>query len=369
MPGSKPDKQLLALLYEHAPCFVATVDPHYRIVATNSAFTEVFGFASGQLCHRVYKQRDQPCCPCTAREVFESGLEQHSEQSGRTKTGDEIRFRLHCIPLVEKKNGIPRVLQIGVDTTRVTALEEQLQQAERLASVGLTTAGLAHTIKNILAGLQGATYLVSSALEKDDQQRLRGGWEMVDKYIEQVSVLVKNLLRYAKATEPQRQRVDPAELLQDVVQLFASKAEMIGIDLDMDTKVEAPICWVDRDALHACLSNLVTNALDACAWDPNTDKQHCVMVRAEPLPDGGMAFVVSDNGMGISEDNQRKILNTSFTTKGIRGTGLGLLLTKKAVREHGGHVEFSSTQGQGTTFRLCLPAGVAMGETKSLLTK
>ncbi len=360
MPDLEHDQQLSTLLFERTPCLVATIDPHHRIVRANPAFTELFGSVAGKLCHRVYKQHDQPCNPCIATKVFESGVAQYSEEIGRSKTGNEVRFRVHCLPLPNKKYQIPQVLQIGVDTTEPTELKQQLQQAERLASVGLTTAGLAHTIKNILAGLEGATYLVSSALDKNDEQRLRGGWEMVHKYIEQVSVLVKNLLRYAKATEPQRQQVEPAELLQDVVQLFASKAEMIGISLDMELDAKAPSCWIDCNALHACLSNLITNALDACAWDPATGKKHRVVVRIEPLQNGGVAFEVSDNGMGISEENQHKILSTSFTTKGIRGTGLGLLLTKKAVREHGGHIEFSSTHGQGTTFRLCLPAGTAM---------
>jgi len=112
---------------------------------------------------------------------------------------------------------------------------------------------------------------------------------------------------------------------------------------------------MDPDAMHACLTNLVGNAIDACTWDPDTDKAHRIELRALSRPEGGVVFEVSDNGMGISEENQPKILAVHFTTKGIRGTGLGLLLTRKVVEEHGGTIAFASTPGEGTVFKIQLP--------------
>jgi hypothetical protein len=99
--------------------------------------------------------------------------------------------------------------------------------------------------------------------------------------------------------------------------------------------------------------------MDACMWDPDAaDKDHRIVVAARAGAGGGVVFEVSDNGMGIAEENQAKVLATSFTTKGIRGTGLGLLLTKKAVAEHGGAMGFESTPGEGTSFRIELPAAL-----------
>jgi signal transduction histidine kinase len=103
------------------------------------------------------------------------------------------------------------------------------------------------------------------------------------------------------------------------------------------------------------VANLVANAIDACAWDPDLEKQHAVEICAAPQA-GGACIEVRDNGMGISPENQRKILQASFTTKGMRGTGLGLLLAKRALQDHGGRIEFESRPGQGSVFRVELPA-------------
>ncbi len=349
------------MLYDHTLCLVAAIDGEQRIVAANPAFREVFGDGIGRRCYQVYKHRDQSCECCVAAEVFGQGIDRAADEQGITKDGADIAYRVHCIPVRGDDGQVDMVLQISMDTTAVRNLEQDLYQAERLAAVGLTTAGLAHTIKNILAGLEGATYLVESAVERDDPQRLRGGWEMVSKYIEQVSTLVKNLLRYAKAGEPVREDVEPAELVSSVVELYESKAGMINVAVEQQVAPELGTLRADREALHACLSTLVSNALDACTWDPDTDKDHRIAVSASPEPAGGVVFEVRDNGKGISEENQKRILHASFTTKGIRGTGLGLLLAKKAVREHGGSIEFSSVPGEGTTFRIHLPAAHAAG--------
>ncbi|MFH1132338.1 MAG: HAMP domain-containing sensor histidine kinase, partial [Pseudomonadota bacterium] len=121
-------------------------------------------------------------------------------------------------------------------------------------------------------------------------------------------------------------------------------------------KKNLPDLYVDPEAIQACLSNLISNAIDACVWDPSDKKDHRILVTTHRAQNGNIVFEVSDNGMGIPKENQEKVLSSFFTTKGIRGTGLGLLLTKKAVEEHGGKISFTSTSGKGTCFRIELPA-------------
>jgi signal transduction histidine kinase len=240
---------------------------------------------------------------------------------------------------------------------RIKELEARLEEAERLASVGLTMAGMAHTIKNILGGLEGGIYVVDSGLSKGDQDRVTGGWEMVKTHIEKVSVLVKNLLRYSRAEDPERELVQPADLLQAVAELHESKAELAGIALEVLAAPGLPALFLDKEGMHAALTNLVSNALDACMWDPDAfDKEMQITLSARPHEGGGVVFQVSDTGPGISEENQPKILSAFFTTKGMRGTGLGLLLTRKSVHAHGGEISFQSTPGVGSTFRITLPA-------------
>ncbi len=344
------------MLFEYSPCQIAVVDSDYRIVLVNGAFARVFGSREGEKCHEVYKGRGVRCDRCPVEKCLGDGRQRTSDQQGIDRFNKIINYQVHCIPLTDPEGKAAYVLQIATDRTHLLEMEQGLKQAERLANVGLTTAGLAHTIKNILAGLDGGSYMVDSALERDDPARLRAGWEMVQRYIEQVSGLVHNLLSYSKPREPSRELVEPGRLAQDVVGLFSDKAKMAGLRLESDIEEGLQRLMMDREAMHASLSNLVANALDACTWDPDLDKVHHVRVAARARMGGGVAYEVMDNGPGISEENQRKVLRTFFTSKGVRGTGLGLLLTKKAVQEHNGAIDFVSTPGEGTSFRIEIPS-------------
>lgn len=361
MSGVDLRDRLGPLLFAEGPCIVAVIDASHRLVLTNPTFERIFGGREGELCYRVEKGRDAPCERCPVHEAFATGAAQVTEEDGVGGDGSPLRYSLRAVPLdgdgrpCADPGRVERVAQIALEVTQVRELQEALSQAERLATVGLTTAGLAHTIKNILAGLEGGIYVVNSGLEKDDADRLRGGWSMVQRYIEQVTTLVRNLLRYARAQEPIREEVAPGELVDRVYELYASKSELCGVALEIDVEEGLEPIIADGEALQACLANLVSNSLDACTWDPDTDKEHRIRFSARRSDDGGLLFEVEDNGMGIPAEDQPKILHKLHTTKGIRGTGLGLLLTRKAVEEHGGTVVFESTPGQGTTFRIELP--------------
>jgi signal transduction histidine kinase len=362
MDGNPPlvmPEQLGQLVFERAPCIAAVIDPDLQLVAVNGAFRDVFGRREGEPCYAVYKERGEPCDDCPVARTFVDRAEHVSEERGHTLDQREITFRTRTVPVPDADGSVGHVLQMAIDTTRLLDLEQGLDQAEKLARVGLTMAGMAHTIKNILSGLEGGTYMVRSGLQRDNQDRVVAGWGMVEKYIDQIGTLVHNLLRYTREDDPRRETVDPAELVAEVTQLYASKAELGVIELRTVLGEGIDPIQVDRGALHACLANLLSNAIDACHWDPSDGKQHHVELSLHQRPGGGCTFQVEDNGMGISRENQPRVLASSFTTKGIRGTGLGLLLSKKSVEEHGGRMAFTSEEGVGTTFRIDLPGDSA----------
>jgi len=347
------------IAFRDSPCLMTVIDPEMRLVLVNDQFSELFGPGRGEPCHRIYKGKESPCGGCFVRQVFRDGEARYAEEEGITPEGDEIRYRARAVPLRDENGDVVLVLHMAQDLTRLLELEAGLDEAERLAAVGLTMAGMAHTIKNILGGLEGGFYLVDSGLEKGDGARVEGGWEMVKTYVEQVATLVKNLLRYARAEDPVREAASPADLLAEVETLYAAKAELVGVELAVEAAESLPRLMVDREGIGASLANLVSNALDACVWDPDSpDKVSRVTLAARPADGGGVTFEVRDNGMGISPENQARILTAFFTTKGIRGTGLGLLLTRKTVEAHGGRITFDSTVGVGSSFRFNLPAAL-----------
>lgn len=238
-------------------------------------------------------------------------------------------------------------------------LEREKQASDRLAVVGQTVAGLAHGIKNILTGLEGGVYVVETALEDQDNQLLQRGWNMVHNNIGRISVLVKDLLSYSKERAPEYKETNPNLLAEEVCALFDMKAHENSIVIERDFDPQAGKMFkifLDQRGIHTCLSNLVANAMDACESDTRKS-EHRIIVKTAQDEDGDLRYEVIDDGVGMNEETKRKIFSSFYSTKGSRGTGLGLLVTSKIVMEHGGHISFRSEEGVGTTFTIVLPPG------------
>lgn len=348
-------------IFEHAPCLAALIDRRHRLRAVNACFREAFGEPDGRTCFAAMKGRDRACEPCGALPTLERGEARRYEDEATAGDGRPLPCRVRSLPVRDADGEVGGAVLLAFDRSEVASLKEQLHQTERLATVGLTTAGLAHSIKNLLGGLDGGMYVVTSGLEKDDRDRVRDGWRMVKRYIEQVSSLVRNLLRYAKAQEPLLEETDLAELAEEVVGIYASKADLAGVAVEADVEPGLEPMRLEREALKGGLANLVGNALDACMWDPDEAKAHRVTLAVRRREGGGVRIEVVDNGTGIPREHRHKVLSASFTTKGMRGTGLGLLLTKKTIEEHGGSIRYTTATGEGTTFCIELPERVAEG--------
>lgn len=217
---------------------------------------------------------------------------------------------------------------------------------------------MAHRVKNILMGLEGGIFIVNDGLEQDDRESINQGWEMVERNVGLVSEIVKDLLYCSKDREPNFQPgVCPHEILTEVRDLFADR--MAEEHIEIRTEVEQPIhCGTfDRDGLHSLLCNLVANAIDACRFDPATDKNgHSVVLRCKRNGENATVLEVEDDGAGIPEDLNSKVFQDFFSSKGTEGTGIGLLVVQKVAEEHGGKVTFESTPGEGTRFTVSIPS-------------
>jgi signal transduction histidine kinase len=228
-------------------------------------------------------------------------------------------------------------------------------QAERMAAIGQTVAGLAHYIKNILNGLKGGEYVINSAMKKQDLNLVANGWRIVEKNIDQISKIVLDMLVYSKERKPEYQMVDPNELATDVLELMKKRAERAGVTLIPELKSGIKEVAMDRTAIHNSLLNLVSNAIDACTLEGIISGNGVVRIKTD-TPDGwAVRFEVTDNGMGMDETIKKKLYTGFFSTKGYKGTGLGLPVTQKIVKEHQGKLDFESEPGKGTTFNLFLP--------------
>jgi signal transduction histidine kinase len=238
------------------------------------------------------------------------------------------------------------------DLREVKRLEREKLDAERLAAVGQTVAGLAHTIKNLLMGLEGGMYMVDSGLRRADAGRITEGWEILQRNFEKTTSLVRDFLSFAKGRLPQLRPVDPNAIARGVVDLYRDAAARQKVELVLEAGEHVPEAPLDADGMENCLTNLVSNAIDAATMRDQAGGRVVLRTREES---GDIIFEVADNGCGMEHEVKAKVFTTFFTTKGGKGTGLGLLTTRKIVQEHGGQVETDSVVDQGSVFRIRLP--------------
>ncbi len=239
------------------------------------------------------------------------------------------------------------------DLSEIKRLQNEKLEAERLAAVGQTVAGLAHGVKNLITALEGGMYMLNTGLTKGEVGRIQKGFDMLNRNIERISLFVNAFLGFSKGRQIKAALSNPCDIAREVVAMYASKANEHGITLQhVDTEHVAPAA-IDYERMHECLTNLVGNAIDACIM---SDRDHGLQVLVRTFEENdSVVFEVTDNGCGMDYEIKKKVFTNFFTTKGLGGTGLGLLMTKKIVQEHGGEIHYASEPGQGATFRIELP--------------
>ena len=273
------------------------------------------------------------------------------EAEVKTIDGEPFPVRLAGNKLIVDDKSIGMAFSVQ-DLREIKQLETEKLEAERLSAVGHTVAGLAHGIKNLNTALEGGMYMLKTGLEKGDIDRIQKGMEMLSRNIERVSVFVKAFLRFSKGREIQAKLCDPDEIAKEVVDLYSVEAERRGITLTYEKIGDIDPAPIDFESMHECLTNLVGNAIDACRV--GNENSCCVKVRTfEEYRT--IIYEVADNGCGMDDEVKRKVFTTFFTTKGLEGSGIGLLMTKKIVHEHGGTIDLKSKAGKGTTFSIRLP--------------
>ncbi|CAN5695723.1 ATP-binding protein [soil metagenome] len=251
--------------------------------------------------------------------------------------------------------------QAGLAIESTTFYQANLQ-AERLAAVGQTIATLSHHIKNIMQGIKGGSYLIDMGLNQKDEAITRRGWTIVEKNQARIYNLVMDMLSYSKDREPALEPSDLNEVVGDVVELMHSRAEELGVALVWEPSSKLPEVMIDPDGIHRAVLNVVTNALDAAEKRPEAR----VSVSTSWDADTQTACVsVADNGEGIPVEEVEAIFQVFASSKGSRGTGLGLPVSQKIVREHGGQIQVKSDPGRGSRFDIELPSRPGDGEAEA----
>jgi two-component system NtrC family sensor kinase len=241
-------------------------------------------------------------------------------------------------------------LQAGLAIQNAKLYRQGLE-AERLAAIGETTAALSHSIKNILQALRGGADVVEMGIRGNNIVQASKGWRIVDRNLERIYNLTMNLLAYSREREPKLSPVNPKTVVEECIELIAGNANEKGVMVVADLDPALPAVPLDADGMHQVVMNLLSNAIDAVKPQEGLIRVVC---RYDAY-DKATVLEVIDNGSGIPPSMMSHMFELFHSTKGNRGTGLGLAVSKKIVEEHEGTIGVTSGP-EGTTFTVKLPA-------------
>jgi signal transduction histidine kinase len=196
-------------------------------------------------------------------------------------------------------------------------------------------------------------YLLETGLEKDKAERVEEGWQDLKSIVGRVRKLVHNILFFAKERELEPDRIGVVNFAEDVAATLAPRIKAKGIEYVCDFDATLEEIEIDAGVVRLALMNILENALDACTED-DVRKSHRIVFRAKQ-EEKQIVFEIEDNGIGMDCETRESLFTLFFSSKGDKGTGLGLFIANKVIDQHGGKITVDSTPGKGSNFRITIP--------------
>src|SRR3954462_815620 len=349
-------KELNESIVESINVGILAADSEGRVTGCNSAVEEILGLrrdeATGQLVEDLFAEDFAE----TLRQVLGgagwglSKVRNIYKLHTATRLGRTLILNIALAPLKragsDEAGGVLGVLE---DVTGRVRLEEQLQQREKLSSIGLLAAGVAHEVNTPLTGVSSYTQMLLGMIPDTDPKHAL--LEKMHRQTEHASNIVGNLLNFSRTgNSTDFSEIDINKLLNDTLQLLEPQLRKSGVEIVKDYCPEPPFIYGNGGKLQQVFTNLILNARDAMFSGGTITLTTCI------TKDEQLMVKVADTGEGISKENLGRVFDPFFTTKGVgNGTGLGLAVTYGIVREHGGTIEVSSEKGDGAVFKLVFP--------------
>jgi signal transduction histidine kinase len=269
-----------------------------------------------------------------------------------------------------------------------TRFYQGMIQAEHLAVLGQTVSTLSHHIKNILQGINGGSYLLRTGIDSQNDELIRRGWGIVEKNQKRISQLILDILTLSREREPSYELADLVETVTEAVELLRFRAKESGVEMTFKAETTIPKFFFDVEQIHRAMTNLITNGIDAAAvktkdevrdiaqglavdsggdWEMKTflsSLDHSngnrqsgkLQIQMDYQPEKSIVLIrVDDNGSGIPESQRLNLFRAFYSQKKGHGTGLGLSVTSKIIREHGGEIRVIDSPLGGAGFEIELP--------------
>ncbi|MDM8554401.1 response regulator [Desulfococcaceae bacterium HSG7] len=335
-------------LFNEAPCYISVQNSELKITDANERFKQDFGDKRGAFCYEIYKHRNEPCLDCPVQKTFDDGLSHQYETVVSPKKNHPYNVLVQTSPIKNEKGEITHVMEMSTNITQVRKLQDQL------SSLGLLIGSISHSIKGILTGMDGGLYLLDSGLRTRNYDRIHNGNETVKLMAGRIRKMVLDVLYYAKERQLQLTQINTAEFALDVASAVKTKMKQAGVRFKTDFGSTSQVITIDTAQMRPALINILENAVDACVEDCSKDAHEIIF--SVKQNNQSAIFSIKDNGMGMNRETCENMFTLFFSSKGHKGTGLGLFISNRIIEQHGGTIIIESAPTEGSLFTIRIPS-------------
>ncbi|NWG03389.1 MAG: PAS domain S-box protein [Syntrophaceae bacterium] len=350
-------KNFLESIVEKAGDAISVVDMDGKVIYWNEGAEQIYGYSKEEVMGKRLSQFLYPKDEKLRRKeensmhqfmdrVRKGEVVSNVEVKRQTKDGREIITSMTISPLRDSEGRIIGASRICKDITNLKKAEERLTLAERLSSLGELTAGVAHELRNPLAGIKINTQILSR--KKDLPEMEKKLLKSTEEGIEKIQKIVEDMLHFAKPKASHFKEEEINEVVEKSFGILQTKFKKGNISVAFEKGEGLPKVRIDIHQIQQVLINLMLNSIQAM------EKGGTLTIRTFLEKDGRIGIEVKDTGVGIPAPHLKKIFDPFFTTKS-EGTGLGLSISLKILENHGATIEVASDEGKGSTFRIHFP--------------
>ncbi len=364
-------RNCLRAIFDYLPAHLYVIDQDYRLLALNKSRAQgrPYGEMIGKKCHQALFGRDTPCPKCLVHKTLNKSRvtrrNERRQELGRLGEGEGISdWEISSYPILDIETGSPdnavlpqrferspgtvQAILLEQDVTEKRRLEAVLTQSEKLAAVGQLAAGIAHEINNPLTAIIANAQILQRELPPNSDMQV--SVDLIARAGARAAQVMRNLLDFARREEYYLGLTDVNETIERVVELVQHEIGARAVQLSLDLDPDLPAILASADHLQSVWLNLLMNAIDSLDKLPGKIRVASLQIENDLL------ISVADNGKGILNEDLSRVFEPFYTTKAPgRGTGLGLSVSQRIIKQHGGLFRVESQPGEGSTFTVILP--------------
>jgi signal transduction histidine kinase/DNA-binding response OmpR family regulator len=341
-------KMMFQQLFDVVPCYISIQNRNLRLTGANLRFKNDFGDHIGSYCYEIYKHRNEPCRDCPVKDTFEDGQPHFTEEVITSKSGEQYNVLTITAPIKDSSGEITQVMEMATDITQIRQLQSHL------TSLGLLLSSMSHSIRGLLTSLDGGIYSLESGVKKNDPEQIAKATKTLKEMASRIRNMVLDILYYTKDRDLNWTNIHVLDFSKDLCSIVKQKADKNMIEFNCDLNTHLGSFEIDPGSLRSALVNIIENSIDACIDVKNKNKQPMITFKVVDKKDR-VIFDINDNGTGMDEETKNNMFTLFFSSKGYRGTGLGLFIANQVIEQHGGSIKVESTLGEGSTFKITLP--------------